>query len=205
MIFLPTIDGSGDAIIFFSFLAYGLGSIPFGLLLVKLMKLGNIRNIGSGNIGATNVMRTGNKTAAFLTLMLDAMKGSLAVLIAQSFGGDVMAQIAGLFAILGHCYPVWLFFKGGKGVATFLGVLLALNFAVGVASCATWAVVTIMMRISSLSALITVASSILWSLFFAEKGLVFLCFVLSLIVFWRHQDNISRLLSGTEPKFKKKQ
>ena len=203
MTLLPTLDSSENTIIFFAFLAYGLGSVPFGLLLVKFMKLGNIRKIGSGNIGATNVLRTGNRMAAALTLLLDAAKGAIAVLVAKSFGGDATAQFAGLFAMLGHCYPVWLFFKGGKGVATFLGVLLVLNFEVGVASCATWAIIAISMRISSLSALVAVVSSVLWSLFLGEQSIIALCLILNVIVFWRHKDNISRLLLGTEPKLSK--
>ena len=200
---LPMIDSSQDIIVLWALIGYAIGSIPFGLLLVKFMQLGNLRQIGSGNIGATNVLRTGNKTAAGLTLLLDGAKGTIAVFISQSFGGDATAQIAGLFAILGHCYPAWLFFKGGKGVATFLGVILALNFFVGVASCATWVILTIVKRTSSLSALCAVISSIFWSVFFGEESLIALCFLLNLLVFWRHRDNISRLLSGIEPKLSK--
>tara|TARA_A100000164_G_scaffold299559_1_gene274269 strand:+ start:223 stop:852 length:630 start_codon:yes stop_codon:yes gene_type:complete len=203
MIVLPAIDSSQGTLALWALIGYGLGSVPFGLLLVKLMKLGNLRQIGSGNIGATNVLRTGNKIAAALTLLLDGGKGALAVLFAHSFAGDATAQIAGLFAMFGHCYPAWLFFKGGKGVATLLGVLLALNFTVGIASCATWISITILKRISSLSALVAVVSSILWSIVFEQQSLIALCIILNVLVFWRHQENISRLLSGKEPKLRK--
>src|SRR6056300_930847 len=132
---------------------YILGSIPFGLVMAKLFGLGDIRQIGSGNIGATNVLRTGNKLAAFLTLVLDAGKGAIAVVIARALFGEGAAGVAGLFAVLGHLFPLFLRFKGGKGVATFLGTLLALSFPAGLAACATWMIMAVIFRISSLSAI----------------------------------------------------
>ena len=142
--------------------AYLLGSIPFGILITRAMGLGDLRQIGSGNIGATNVLRTGNKGAAAATLFLDGAKGAVAVLIARAIAGEDAAQLAALSAFLGHLYPVWLRFKGGKGVATFLGTLLALAWPVGLASCATWAVAALLTRISSLAALTAAALSSLW-------------------------------------------
>ena len=129
MIILPELKMLGAAMIVWASLGYILGSIPFGLILARFMGLGNLQKIGSGNIGATNVLRTGNKKAAFLTLVFDGGKGAIAVLIAQTFAGDAAGQIAGLAAMLGHCYPVWLSFKGGKGVATMLGILFANAFS----------------------------------------------------------------------------
>ena len=128
-------SGSAGVLALWAAIGYGLGSIPFGLILAKAMNLGDLRKIGSGNIGATNVLRTGNKRAAVLTLLLDGGKGAVAVLIAHAYSGDSAAQIAALAAFLGHCYPVWLGFKGGKGVATFLGLLLALHWPLGLAAC----------------------------------------------------------------------
>ena len=131
-------SGSAGVLALWAAIGYGLGSIPFGLILAKAMNLGDLRKIGSGNIGATNVLRTGNKRAAVLTLLLDGGKGAVAVLIAHAYSGDSAAQIAALAAFLGHCYPVWLGFKGGKGVATFLGLLLALHWPLGLAACGIW-------------------------------------------------------------------
>ena len=162
MMFFPDITGAQGALIFWAIAGYGLGSIPFGMVLARLMGLGNLRDIGSGSIGATNVLRTGSKTAAALTLLLDGGKGIIAVALAQMTAGEAAAQIAALFAMLGHCYPVWLRFRGGKGVATLLGVVLALYLPLGVACCATWLVVAALRRISSLSALVAVASLPLW-------------------------------------------
>jgi len=136
-------------------LAYLLGSVPFGIVIARIFGLGDLRKIGSGNIGATNVLRTGNKTAAALTVVLDAGKGAIAVLIARQFGGEAFAGIAALSALLGHLYPVFLRFKGGKGVATFLGTLLALSWPVGLAACATWLATALVFRFSSLAAIVT--------------------------------------------------
>ena len=179
---------------------YLLGSIPFGILIARALGLGDLRQIGSGNIGATNVLRTGTKTAAALTLILDAAKGATAALIARATLGEDAAQLAGLAAFLGHLYPVWLGFRGGKGVATFLGLLLALNWPIGLAACATWAVTAALTRISSLSALVATASATLWLMVFGQGKMFGLIMVLTLLIYYRHAANITRLRAGTEPK-----
>ena len=204
MIILPELKMLGAAMIVWASLGYILGSIPFGLILARFMGLGNLQKIGSGNIGATNVLRTGNKKAAFLTLVFDGGKGAIAVLIAQTFAGDAAGQIAGLAAMLGHCYPVWLSFKGGKGVATMLGILFALSVQVGLACCATWLVISVLVRISSLSALIATLSVAIWSVIFAQPSFIGLSIALNVLIFWRHRENIQRLLAGTEPKIGRK-
>lgn len=204
MILFPDMNGSGAILIFWAIAGYGLGSIPFGMVLARLMGLGNLRDIGSGSIGATNVLRTGSKTAAALTLLLDGGKGIVAVALAQMTADEAAAQIAALFAMLGHCYPVWLRFRGGKGVATLLGVVLALYWPLGVACCATWLVVAAVRRISSLSALVAVASSSVWCVVYARPDLIALCLTFTALVFWRHRENIARLLAGTEPKIGQK-
>ena len=181
-------------------LAYLLGSVPFGILITRAMGLGDLRAIGSGNIGATNVLRTGNRGAAAATLVLDAAKGAVAVLVASAVLGMDAAQLAGLCALLGHIYPVWLGFRGGKGVATFLGILLALAWPVGLAACATWAVTAAVTRISSLSALLAAALSSLWLILFSQGQMFLLVVVLTLLVYLRHAANITRLRAGTEPK-----
>lgn len=186
-------------------LAYLLGSVPFGLVMAKLFGLGDIRQIGSGNIGATNVLRTGNKPAAFLTLVLDAGKGAIAVLIARAVFGEGAAGIAGLFAVLGHLFPVFLRFKGGKGVATFLGTLLALSFPVGLAACITWLVAAAAFRISSLSAITAAVLAPGYMLaFYSHVHGAYLVAILSLVVIAKHHANIRRLLKGDEPKIGKK-
>jgi len=180
--------------------AYLLGSIPFGLVISRLFGLGDIRKIGSGNIGATNVLRSGNKVAAFLTLVLDAGKGAVAVLVARAFAGEDAAGLAGLFALLGHLYPVFLKFRGGKGMATFLGTLLALSLPVGLAACATWLAVATIGRYSSLSALVSAALAPAYTFAFYHRHGAILVLLLSALVVYRHAGNIKRLLSGTEPK-----
>ena len=185
-------------------LAYLLGSVSFGIVMARLFGLGDLRQIGSGNIGATNVLRTGNKTAAFLTLVLDAAKGGIAVLIAGALLGADAAQAAGLAAFLGHCYPVFLGFKGGKGVSTFLGTLLALSWPVGLAACATWAVVAALSRISSLSALMAAASAPIWALVLGLPDAVALLIALAVVIGLRHEGNIRRLIAGTEPRIGRK-
>lgn len=201
---MPPIDTATNALILWAVIGYGLGSIPFGLLLSRIMGLGNLRQIGSGNIGATNVLRTGSKKAAALTLLLDGGKGAVAVLLARVFAGEDAAQLAALAAFLGHCYPVWLGFKGGKGVATFLGLWLALAWPVGIACCLTWLVVAFVTRISSLSALAAAASSTLWLVFLGHGTTLFLGIALTLLVYWRHSANIARLKAGTEPRIGQK-
>ena len=176
---------------------YLLGSIPFGLLLTRAAGLGDVRKIGSGNIGATNVLRTGNKKLAALTLLLDALKGTAAVLVAGLFGPD-HALIAGLGAFLGHLYPVWLGFRGGKGVATYLGVLVAVAWQGALVFAAAWLAIAFLTRYSSLAALVA-AVAVPVALHFLGFGRATELFVLlSLIVFVKHRANIGRLLSGTE-------
>jgi acyl phosphate:glycerol-3-phosphate acyltransferase len=182
-------------------LGYLLGSVPFGLLLTKVSGLGDIRSIGSGNIGATNVLRTGRKGLAAATLVLDGLKGAAAVLIARAWLDDQdTALLAGLAAVLGHLFPVWLRFKGGKGVATGLGVLIAAAWPIGLAACAVWLVVAAISRFSSLAALAAFASAPCVALGLEEFGIVKLSFTVAVLVFVRHRANIRRLLAGTEPR-----
>lgn len=187
-----------------AFLAYLLGSVPFGIVVTRAMGLGDLRKIGSGNIGATNVLRTGNKGAALATLVLDAAKGAVAVLIARWLVGEDAAQLAGLAAFLGHLYPVWLRFRGGKGVATFLGIMLALSWPVGLAIAATWLVVAVVTRISSVAALFAAATSSLWAFFLSQGQLLALLFVLTILIYLRHAENMGRLRAGTEPRIGRK-
>jgi glycerol-3-phosphate acyltransferase PlsY len=201
---LPDITSSMTQIGIWAVVGYLLGSIPFGILIARVMGLGNLRSIGSGNIGATNVLRTGNKKAAFLTLVFDGGKGAVAVLIARQMADADAVQIAAFAAFLGHCFPVWLGFKGGKGVATFLGVVLALAWPIGVAFCATWLAVAVALRISSLSALVAAVSSIVWALVFGVPQFVLLFAALIVLIFYRHSANIARLIAGTEPKIGQK-
>ena len=156
---MPILTSDPTLLLIAGVLGYLLGSIPFGMVLARIMGLGNLRDIGSGNIGATNVLRTGSKKAAAATLVLDGGKGAVAVLVARAWIGEDAAQVAGLLAFVGHCFPVWLSFQGGKGVATFLGLMLALYWPVGVACCLTWLVTALVFRISSLSALVAAGSS----------------------------------------------
>jgi glycerol-3-phosphate acyltransferase PlsY len=184
-------------------LAYLLGSIPFGVLVTRALGLGDLRTIGSGNIGATNVLRTGNKGAAAATLLLDAGKGAVAVLVARAIVGEQAAMVAGFAAFLGHLFPVWLGFRGGKGVATFLGTMLALAWPVGIAACLTWLATAIVFRYSSLAALVAAAATPLWLLLLGRADAVWLGVALAILVFIRHHANIRRLLDGTEPKIGK--
>ncbi|ODA95283.1 glycerol-3-phosphate acyltransferase [Mesorhizobium sp. SEMIA 3007] len=178
---------------------YLLGSIPFGLLLTRAAGLGDVRKIGSGNIGATNVLRTGNKGLAAATLLLDALKGTAAVLIAGHFAPET-AVWAGLGAFLGHLFPVWLGFKGGKGVATYLGVLIGLAWQVALIFAAIWLAMAFLFRYSSLAAL-TAAVIVPIALYFLSAPQIAVLFVvMSIIVFIKHRANISRLLAGTEGK-----
>jgi glycerol-3-phosphate acyltransferase PlsY len=181
-------------------LSYLAGSIPFGLLITRALGLGDLRGIGSGNIGATNVLRTGNKAAAAATLLLDAGKGAAAVLLARAAAGESAALVAGLAAFLGHIYPVWLGFRGGKGVATFLGVLLALAWLVGLIACATWAATAAAARLSSLAALVTAATAPVWLALLGPAQSVWVGVAMAALVFLRHRANIARLRAGTEPR-----
>jgi len=201
---MPPIETSAILLLLWASFGYLLGSIPFGMLVAKFMGLGNLRDIGSGNIGATNVLRTGSKPAAFATLVLDGGKGAAAVLLARLIAGEDAAQLAGLMAFLGHCFPVWLGFRGGKGVATFLGLLIALSFPVGAACCATWLVAALATRMSSFAAIAAAASSTIWMLVLGAGQMVIMGAILTLIVFIRHKDNIKRIRAGEEPKIGQK-
>ncbi|MEM5520376.1 glycerol-3-phosphate 1-O-acyltransferase PlsY [Sulfitobacter sp. AS59] len=197
---MPIIDSSLAVLSLWGVLGYLIGSIAFGLLLARAMNLGDLRTIGSGNIGATNVLRTGNKTAAALTLVLDGAKGAVAVLLARFFAGEDAAQVAGLAAMIGHCYPVWLKFKGGKGVATFLGVILALAWPAGLACCLAWLIGALVTRISSMGAIAAASTSTIFLVILGYGSAFFLGVILTLLIFWRHRENIKRIRAGTEPK-----
>ncbi|WP_336097859.1 glycerol-3-phosphate 1-O-acyltransferase PlsY [Roseovarius sp. CH_XMU1461] len=201
---MPPIDTAPLLLLLWAVLGYLLGSIPFGIVITRAMGLGNLREIGSGNIGTTNVLRTGSKGAALATLVLDGAKGAVAALLARAMAGEDAAQIAGLMAFAGHCFPVWLGFRGGKGVATFLGLLLALAWPVGIAACATWLVTALIARISSLSALMAAALAPVWIVLLGHGEMLILSLILGGIIFWRHKDNIARLRAWTEPKIGKK-
>lgn len=177
---------------------YLLGSIPFGLVLTRMAGLGDVRKIGSGNIGATNVLRTGNKWLAAATLLLDAFKGTIAVLVAQWIGSTEAALISGLGAFVGHCYPIWLQFKGGKGVATFLGILVAIAWQAAIAFAAIWLLLAFVSRYSSMAALVATALTPLVLLYLAMPRAALLFAVLAAISWYKHRANISRLLTGTE-------
>ncbi|AEI94749.1 glycerol-3-phosphate 1-O-acyltransferase PlsY [Roseobacter litoralis] len=201
---MPLIDSTLPALALLGVIGYLLGSIPFGMVLAKVMGLGNLRDIGSGNIGATNVLRTGNKLAAALTLVLDGGKGVVAVLAARAAGGEDLAQIAGLMAMIGHCYPVWLRFAGGKGVATFLGIVLALAFPVGVGCCLAWLAGAFATRISSMGALVASVAAVPLAFLLGFPVAVSLLILLGALIFWRHRGNIARIRTGTEPKIGQK-
>ncbi|WP_137111059.1 glycerol-3-phosphate 1-O-acyltransferase PlsY [Rhodobacter sp. SY28-1] len=197
---MPEFVTSQGMLLLTAALGYLLGSIPFGVLVTRAMGLGDLRQIGSGNIGATNVLRTGNKGAALATLLLDGGKGAVAVLLARWLVGEDAAQVAGLAAFLGHLFPVWLRFKGGKGVATFIGVLLALNGLVGLAVCVTWLLGVVVTRTSSIAALVAAAASGLFVLALTDGSLLLLTLILTVLIYVRHSENLKRIKAGTEPK-----
>jgi glycerol-3-phosphate acyltransferase PlsY len=201
---MPDIVTSQGLLLLTAVLGYLLGSIPFGVLVTRAMGLGDLRQIGSGNIGATNVLRTGNRAAALATLLLDGGKGALAVLLARWILAEDAAQVAGLAAFLGHLFPVWLGFRGGKGVATFLGVLLALNWIVGAAVCLTWLLAAALGRVSSVAALVAAAGSALWILALTDGSLLLLALILTLLIYVRHWENLKRIKAGTEPRIGQK-
>ena len=196
------IDWHNSVPILFAALLFGyaLGSIPFGLLFSWAAGAGDVRKIGSGNIGATNVLRTGKKWAAAATLLCDGGKGAVAVLFAAFLYGVVAAVFAGLGAFLGHVFPVWLRFRGGKGVATFLGVMLALAWPVGLLAIATWLAVAAISRISSLSALVAAALTPIYMILYGAPLQAILALILAIFIFMFHRENIRRLVSGTEPR-----
>jgi glycerol-3-phosphate acyltransferase PlsY len=179
-------------------IGYLFGSIPFGLLLTKLAGTADLRAIGSGNIGATNVLRTGRKGLAAATLLLDMLKGTAAVIIAGYFGGPNAAMLAALGAFLGHLFPVWLKFRGGKGVAVYIGVLLGLFWPAAVVFCLVWLATAFTSRYSSLSALVASFVTPLFLWWFGHAALAALCAVLTLLLFYMHRENIRRLQAGTE-------
>ncbi len=180
---------------------YFLGSIPFGLLLTRMAGLGDIRAVGSGNIGATNVLRTGNKALALATLLLDGGKGAVAVILARALGGDeTIAMAAGVAAFLGHLFPIWLRFKGGKGVATFIGTLFALGWPVALTVCGTWLVTVALFRMSSLGALVAALLAPLYTWLIFGLPLAVGVAIMSALIFYRHKDNMIRIFSGSEPK-----
>lgn len=198
---MPVIETGLTTLVVIGVLGYLLGSIPFGVLVTKVMGLGDLRKIGSGNIGATNVLRTGHKGAALATLLLDGGKGAAAVLTARAVTGhEDAAQVAALGAFLGHLFPVWLGFRGGKGVATFLGTLLALAWPVGLATCLTWLVTAVIGRISSLAALVAALLAVAWAPLFGHGQMIYLVVILATLVYFRHLPNIERLKAGTEPR-----
>ncbi len=181
-------------------IGYFLGSIPFGLILTRAAGLGDVRSIGSGNIGATNVLRTGNKKIAALTLLLDGLKGAAAVLLLNYFGGPQASVIAGLATITGHIFPIWLRFKGGKGVATSLGVLFGLAWPLGLIFVATWLALALTFRISSLAALLSSALTPLWAYLLGRSDLLWPTLLIALAIWTMHRSNIARLLKGEEPR-----
>ncbi|MBN2907505.1 MAG: glycerol-3-phosphate 1-O-acyltransferase PlsY [Rhodobacteraceae bacterium] len=201
---MPAIETAPLILGLVAVLAYLLGAVPFGIVMARLFGLGDLRQIGSGNIGATNVLRTGNKLAAFLTLVLDAGKGGIAVLLARALIGGAAAQLAGFAAFLGHIFPVYLGFKGGKGVATFLGTILALAWPVGLAACGTWLAIAATLRYSSLAALVAAGMTPVWAALLGRGDLALLGVVLTVLIYIRHAANIRRLIAGTEPKIGKK-
>jgi glycerol-3-phosphate acyltransferase PlsY len=185
-----------------TFSSYLLGSIPFGLILTRIAGLGDIRAIGSGNIGATNVLRTGHKKLAAATLLLDGLKGAAAVTLARHFGTPLL--LAGLAVFLGHLFPVWLNFRGGKGVATGLGVLLGACFPVGLLACGTWLVAAYALNFSSAAALSAFAIAPLAAFGLGHKALALLALLIAILVYWKHSANIARLRMGTEPRIGQK-
>lgn len=191
-------------LILWAAIGYLLGAIPFGIVITRALGLGDLRQIGSGNIGATNVLRTGNKPAALATLLLDSGKGAIAVLLARWLAGEDAALLAGAAAFLGHLYPVWLGFRGGKGVATFLGTLIALHWPLGLIACATWLVTALISRISSLSALMAAALSPVFAWALGRADLILVCLFMAALIFVRHRANIARLLDGSEPRIGRK-
>ena len=197
---LPVIEHSILNIFLIAITGYLIGSIPFGIIIAKIMGLGNLRNIGSGNIGATNVLRTGNKLAAILTLIFDLSKGAVVVILARLLFDDSAAQISGLGSFLGHCFPVWLGFKGGKGVATFIGITLALYWPAGILTCLTWILIAYISRISSLSALLSSISSIVWIWICGMPNATFIMIILTIFIWVRHKENIKRIVKNTEPR-----
>ena len=197
---MPEITSPAAVLLLWAAIGYLLGSIPTGVILARAMGLGDLRKIGSGNIGATNVLRTGNKRAAALTLLGDALKGAVAVLLARAFAAPDAVQLAALMAFLGHCFPVWLGFRGGKGVATFLGLMLALLPLAGIIACAIWALTAKLGKISSLAALMAAGWTPMVLYLLGHRDMLALATALAVLVYARHWGNIARIRAGTEPR-----
>ncbi|MBB4076332.1 glycerol-3-phosphate acyltransferase PlsY [Bartonella fuyuanensis] len=189
---------------FIFLISYFIGSIPFGLLFTRLAKLGDIRAIGSGNIGATNVLRTGNKKVAALTLLCDTLKGTVVIFVIKFFSGpldnNILVSLAGFFTFLGHLFPVWLKFKGGKGVATYLGVCLAIYWPAAIIFIIVWVTFFLLIRYSSLSALVAVTITPIFIFYFSDAYFCCMLIAMSIFVFIKHYANIRRLLIGEESK-----
>ena len=198
--FLPEFTTPPIYLALAALISYLVGSIAFGLVITKILGLGDIRQTGSGNIGTTNVLRTGNKSAAAATLIFDSCKGLAPVLIAWSYFGSDAAQVAGVSAFLGHLFPVWLGFKGGKGVATFLGALLGLSLFAGAAACATWLCLAFLTRFSSVASLSAALTGPLWLWVFGSADAIAATAFMSVLVWIRHASNIRRLIDGKESK-----
>jgi len=181
-------------------LGYLCGSVPFGLILTRAAGLGDIRAIGSGNIGATNVLRTGNRWLAAATLILDAAKAAAPVLLARYFWGEETARVAAMGAFLGHCFPIWLNFKGGKGVAVFIGSMLALSWPVGLIFCAVWLLIALTRKLSSLAALTAAVTAPIFAYVLVDEWLAGTAALMALLLLFQHRENIVRLMAGTEPK-----
>ncbi len=197
---MPFLESALTVLILWGIIGYLFGSIPSGIILAKAMNLGNLREIGSGNIGATNVLRTGNKKAAALTLLFDALKGAIVVLAARFFAAEDAAQLGALMAFIGHCFPVWLNFKGGKGVATYFGIIFALSWPMGLIAGAIWLIAAAISRYSSMAALMVAGWMPIIS-GFTDNGIMFvLLVILGALIYARHFGNIQRLRKGTETK-----
>jgi len=199
MSFVPTFSENLETLTVSVTFAYLIGSIPSGIIWAKFFKLGSLKNIGSGNIGATNVLRTGNKIAAFLTLFCDAGKGFVAVFLAEMFTQELTVQAVCLFVFIGHCFPIWLKFKGGKGVATYIGIVSSINLLFGFITCMIWLLSATMSRMSSLSALISAIFGPILVYFILDSSYLGISIVLTFLIFWTHKTNIYRILNGTEP------
>ena len=183
-----------------AFVGYFLGSIPFGIVVAHFMGLGDLRQIGSGNIGATNVLRTGSKLGAALTLIADAGKAGAAVILARVLATEDAAQLAGLAALFGHCYPIWLKFRGGKGVSTLFGLLFALAWPIGLAAGTTWLITAAIFRYSSLAALMTALFTPLFVIILPQYQMLTISIAIIFLIFWRHRENIRRIISLEESK-----
>ena len=197
---LPEFTSNPEVLLAACAFGYLAGSIPFGILISKILGLGDLRKVGSGNIGATNVLRTGNKLAAFLTLLFDFSKGICAVLIARHFFGEDAGQVSAFSALVGHCFPIWLRFSGGKGVATFLGATIALSLIIGIICCFVWLFIAVLRRMSSLASLASAASAPIAAIFLNQPNAIILLMLLVGVIFFRHKQNIVRIIEGVEPK-----